>query len=146
VLADSGTRFVDQNAFCMQKMSPLIPLFAAIDDMDPSFDYKQFDFITDRNNLRKLLYWASGSSDEKDFRIDIDVAGSTCLFTRLEAQNTDTVEGFMGYGHEYKQAATRVTRGCERAIGHYRMISIVRLLYSHSGHSQHMVFDRTLVN
>ncbi|KAG1745762.1 hypothetical protein EDB19DRAFT_1927161 [Suillus lakei] len=124
VPADSGTRFVDQNAFYMRKLSPLIPLFAAIDDMDPSFDYNQFDFITDRNNLRKLLRWASGSSDEKDFRIDVDMAGSTCLFTRLEAQNTDTVQGFMGYGHEYEKAATRVTRGCERATGHHRMISI----------------------
>jgi hypothetical protein len=124
VPADSGTRFVDQNAFYMRKMSPLIPLFAAIDDMNPSFDYKQFDFITDRNNLRKLLRWASGSSDEKDFRIDIDVAGSTCLFTRLEAQNTEIIQGFMGYGHEYEKAATRVTRGCERATGHHRIISI----------------------
>ncbi|KAG2112945.1 hypothetical protein BD769DRAFT_1673915 [Suillus cothurnatus] len=105
VPADSGTRFLSMI---------WIPVSTT----------KQFDFITDRNNLRKLLYWASGSSDEKDFRIDIDVAGSTCLFTRLEAQNTDTVEGFMGYGHEYKQAATRVTRGCERATGHHRMISI----------------------
>ncbi|KAG2740740.1 hypothetical protein P692DRAFT_20880729, partial [Suillus brevipes Sb2] len=40
VPADSGTRFVDQNAFYMRKMSPLVPIFAAIDDMDPSFDYK----------------------------------------------------------------------------------------------------------
>lgn len=124
VPADSGTRFVDQNAFYMRKMSPLVPIFAAIDDMDPNFDYKQFDIITDRNNLRKLLRWATGSSDEKDFRIDVDVAGWTCLFTRLEAQNTDTVQGFMGYGHEYEKAATRATRGCERATGHHRMISI----------------------
>lgn len=124
VPADSGTRFVDQNAFYMRQMSPLIPLFAAIDDMDPSFDYKQFDIITDRNNLRKLLRWASGSSDEKDFRIDVDVAGWTCLFTRLEAQNTETVQGFMGYAHEYEKAATRLTRGCEKATGHHRMISI----------------------
>ncbi|KAG2336283.1 hypothetical protein BDR05DRAFT_896909, partial [Suillus weaverae] len=117
VPADSGTRFVDQNAFYMRKMSPLVPIFAAIDvdDMDPSFDYKQFDIITDRNNLCKLLHWVSGSSDEKDFRIDVDVAGWTCLFTRLEAENTDTVKGFMGYGHEYEKAATRATRGCERA-------------------------------
>lgn len=131
----------------MRKMSPLIPLFAAIDDMNPSFNLKQFDFVTDRNNLRKLLRWASGSSDEKDFRIDIDVAGTTCLFTRLEAQNTDTVQGFMGYSHEYEKAATRVTRGCERATGHHRMISIVRHLHFRWGHlSQHIVFDRTLVN
>ncbi|KAG1805868.1 hypothetical protein EV424DRAFT_1578108 [Suillus variegatus] len=104
VPADSGTRFVDQNAFYMRKMSPLIPLFAAIDDMNPSFNLKQFDFVTDRNNLRKLLRWASGSSDEKDFRIDIDA--------------------LWGIGHEYEKAATRVTRGCERATGHHRMISI----------------------
>ncbi|KAG1725886.1 uncharacterized protein EDB91DRAFT_80558 [Suillus paluster] len=124
VPADSGTVFVDQNAFYMRKVSPLIPIFAAIDDMHPSFDYKQFDFITDRNNLRKLLRWASGSSDENDFRIDVDLAGSTCLFTRLESKNAETVQGFRGFGHEYEKAATRVTRGCERATGHHRMISI----------------------
>lgn len=138
---------MDQNAFYMRKMSPLIPIFAAIDDMDPSFDYKQFDIITDRNNLRKLLRWASGSSEEKDFRIDVDVVGWTCLFTRLEAENTDTVKGFMGYGHEYEKAATRATRGCERATGHHRMISIVRFSHSQPGHSsQHIVSGRTLVN
>ncbi|OJA09735.1 hypothetical protein AZE42_06861 [Rhizopogon vesiculosus] len=109
VPADTGTVFVDQNAFYMRQMSPLVPIFAAINDMHPSFDYKQFDFITDRNNLRKLLRWATGVSDERDFRIDIDVAGSTC---------------FRGYGHEYEKAATRTTRGCEKATGHHRMISI----------------------
>ncbi|KAG2742499.1 hypothetical protein P692DRAFT_20956079 [Suillus brevipes Sb2] len=126
VPADSGIHIVDQNAFYMRKMSPLVPIFAAIDvdDMDPSFGYKQFDIITDCNNLRKLLRWVSGSSDEKDFRIDVDVAGWTCLFKHLEAENTDTVKGFMGYGHEYEKAATRATRGCERATGHHQMISI----------------------
>jgi len=114
-------------------MSPLVPLFAAIDDMSPSFDYKQFDFITDRNNLRKLLRWATGVSDEKDFRIDVDVAGSTCLFTRVEGQCTETAQGFRGYGHEYEKAATRPARGCEKATGHHRMISIVRTLTSSEG-------------
>ena len=117
----------------MRQMSPLVPLFAAIDDMNPSFDYKQFDFITDRNNLRKLLRWATGASDEKDFRIDVDVAGSTCLFTRVEEQCTETIQGFRGYGHEYEKAATRPARGCEKATGHHRMISIVRTLTSSEG-------------
>jgi len=130
----------------MRQMSPLVPLFAAIDDMHPSFDYNQFDFITDRNNLRKLFRWATGSSDENDFRIDVDVAGSTCLFTRLEKQNTETVQGFWGYAREYEKAATKVTRGCEKATGHHRMISIVRLLHSPTSHSsQYILFDRTLM-
>jgi hypothetical protein len=104
-------------------MSPLIPLFAAIDDMHRSFNYKQFDFITDRNNLHKLLCWAVGASN--DFRIDVDVRGSTCLFTRSEERNTTTIRHSVGHGHEYEKAATRATRGCEKATGHYRMISIV---------------------
>jgi hypothetical protein len=37
------------------------------------------------------------------------------------------VQGFRGYGHEYEKAATRTTRGCEKATGHHRMISIVRI-------------------
>jgi hypothetical protein len=108
-------------------MSPFVPLFAAIDDMNPDFDYKQFDFITDRNGLRKLLRWATGVSDENDFRIDVDAAGSTCLLTRVEGRSTETIQGFRGYGHEYEKAATRTTRGCEKATGHHRMISIVRI-------------------
>jgi hypothetical protein len=108
------------------KASPLSPLFAAIDDLG-GYDYKSLDLVTDRNNLRKLLRWATGTASE-GFRIDIDVAGQTCLFTRREEKDTEVIQGFRGFGHEYEKAATRSPSGYEKATGHHRIISMVRPL------------------
>jgi len=107
----------------MGKASPLTPIFAAIDDLG-GFDFTGLDLISDRNNLRKLFRWATGAADEKDFRIDIELAGQTCLFTRTEENDSETVTGFRGFGHEYEKAATRFPPGCERTTGHHRIISI----------------------
>jgi hypothetical protein len=35
------------------------------------------------------------------------------------------VSGFKGFGSEYEKAATRHPKGCEKATGHHRIISIV---------------------
>ena len=127
VPADSGVFFIDQNAHRMgPTASPLTPIFAAIDDFHGNeYDFSGIDIVSDRNNLRKLFRWATGVADEKDFRIDIDLAGQTCLFTRREEKNAETVLGFKGFGHEYEKAATRLAPGCERTTGHHRIISIV---------------------
>ncbi|EIN10493.1 hypothetical protein PUNSTDRAFT_132583 [Punctularia strigosozonata HHB-11173 SS5] len=105
-------------------MSPLTPLFIAIDTFrgTDDFEYKSFDLVTDRNNLRKLLRWTQGSA--KDFRIDIDLAGDTCLFTRTEAMDHEWIDYFCGYGHQYKMAATKLPRRWEAAASHYRIISM----------------------
>ncbi|KAG1724963.1 hypothetical protein EDB19DRAFT_1915270 [Suillus lakei] len=97
-----------------------------ITNMKPIASYSWIEAATPTIAVPESGSPAPIASDEKDFRIDVDMAGSTCLFTRLEAQShrTRTVQGFMGYGHEYEKAATRVTRGCERATGHHRMISV----------------------
>jgi hypothetical protein len=104
--------------------SPLMPIFAAIDDLhEGRYEYEKLDIVSDRNNLRKLLRWATGNGDA--FRIDIERAGQTCLFTRREEKDSEVVIGFRGFGHEYEKAATRLAPGCEKATGHYRIISIV---------------------
>jgi hypothetical protein len=94
---DSGLVYVDQNAYRMgSAASPLIPMFAAIDDLG-GYNFKGLDLVTDRNNLRKLLRWATGVATGNDFRIDVDLAGQTCLFTRCEEKDAEVVEGFKGY-------------------------------------------------
>ncbi|KAF9223146.1 hypothetical protein BS17DRAFT_782437 [Gyrodon lividus] len=123
VPADKGVHYIDQNAARMQGHSPLLPLFVAIDNMNIQFRYDDLDLVTDRNNLRKLLRFVTGAKDEKDFRIDIDLAGKTCLLTRREEKNAETIVGFRGFGHEYETAATTATRGCENATGHHRIVS-----------------------
>lgn len=41
--------------------------------------------VTDRINLRRLIGWASGDAEQKDFRIDLDTCGNgTVLMTRWE--------------------------------------------------------------
>lgn len=107
--------------------SPLTPIFVAIDNLD-GYDFKGLDFVSDRNNLRKLFRWATGVAGQDDFRIDIELAGTTCLLTRREAQSSERVSSFKGFGHEYKKAATTHPKGCEKATGHHRIVSIVGFL------------------
>jgi hypothetical protein len=108
----------------MGSTSPLTPIFAAIDNLHKEkYEYPTLDIVSNRNNLRKLLRWATGDRD--GFRIDIDLVGQTCLFTRHEEKDSEQVVGFKGFGHEYEKAATRFAPGCEQATGHHRIISIV---------------------
>jgi len=124
VSQDSGLVFIDQNAYRMgDQKSPLTPIFVAIDNLN-GYNFAGLDFVSDRNNLRKLLRWATGAAGQADFRIDVEIAGTTCLFTRREAQNSEMVSGFKGFGHEYEKAATRHPKGCEKATGHHRIISM----------------------
>ena len=66
---------------------PLVPLVRAVNmnaDVQGAgaFNWSSVDIITDRNNLRKLLRWASSSSKQV-FRIDTQLAGEgTVLFNR----------------------------------------------------------------
>lgn len=123
---DRGLTYIDQNSARMgPKTSPLTPIFASIEALGADVDLQDFDVVTDRNNLRKLLRWASGTPEEKDFRIDVELAGKTCLFTRREEKDSEYVTEFRGFGHEYEKAATRWPKGSERATGHHRIISIV---------------------
>ena len=70
---DSGIRMFHEDAYYMGNESTLIPLFRAVDalasdtscdfDVETSVDvvdWAAVDFVTDRNNLRKLLRWIRG--------------------------------------------------------------------------------------
>ena len=136
VPADSGVYYVDRNASHMGHRSPLFPIFAAIDTLQENFPYRDLDLVTDRNNLRKLLRCIDQQHD-KAFRIDVDLAGKTCLLTRREEIMMETINEFRGYGHEYENGATTPHRGSEEEIGHHRIITYV---------SCHVVIGRNMVN
>lgn len=119
--------YVDQNAARMgSKGSPLNPLFAALKAMNKTEEIADHDLITDRNSLRKLFRWASGSADEKDFRIDVERVGETCVFTRREDHDVEYIKEFRGFGQSYKDEATTPAKECETATGHHRIVSMVR--------------------
>ncbi|KAI6001140.1 hypothetical protein EDC04DRAFT_1067456 [Pisolithus marmoratus] len=121
VSPDSGVHYIDRNASCMGNRPPLIPIFAAVDSLHNDFKYRDLDLMTDRNNLRKLLRCIDRQHD-KTFRIDVDLLGKTCLFTRRDETLVETIREFRGFGHEYELAATKPRRGAEGEISHHRII------------------------
>ncbi|KAK1230846.1 hypothetical protein PQX77_006064 [Marasmius sp. AFHP31] len=125
VKEDTSECFVDQNGFRIPA-SPLLPLIASVDfhhaNEARSFDWSSVDIITDRNGLRKLLRWVRGEVD-RDFRIDLQLAGKkTILFTRWE-KHTKEHPMFTGtFGHNFEEASTKPTKGCEGSTGHHRVV------------------------
>jgi hypothetical protein len=115
--------FIDQNSYrASTKFSPLAPIFVAVDTFQKGkFDFSDLDLITDRNNLRKLLRWIDGRQSAEDFRIDIELAENTVLFTRCDPNDAEIITGFRGFGHNYEKDATRLPRGCEKATGYHRI-------------------------
>ncbi|KAM0790113.1 hypothetical protein ACM66B_005439 [Microbotryomycetes sp. NB124-2] len=85
---DAKASVVDANAAHAPE-SPLAPLVAAIKTLEPNYDFKSINVITDRINLRRLLNWASpdNAAEHKDFRIDLDRVGNTLFMTRWEPTN-----------------------------------------------------------
>ncbi|KAG8221509.1 hypothetical protein J3R82DRAFT_1724 [Butyriboletus roseoflavus] len=119
---DVGVQYIHHNASKMGNHSPMLPLFAAIDALHDDFLYKDLDLVTDRNSFRKLLRYIDNVGSEDNFRIDIDLVGKTCLFTRQEESATLSMQN-TGYGNEYLNAATRVPPGCEKMLDHHRIIT-----------------------
>lgn len=125
VLRDNGQIFVDQNRFRVPKY-PLLPLFAAIDHLEPEFSFSSIDIVSDRNNLRKLTRWIEGSPNA-DFRIDLHLVGrSTVLFARHEANAVEPDPSRLGYGHNFEKETTKPFPGCEESTAHHRVVSYVR--------------------
>ena len=121
---DAGVQYIHHNASKMGDHSPMLPFFAAIDAMHDNFAYKELDLVTDRNGLRKLLRHIDNVRADENFRIDVDLVGKTCLFTRRE-ENTALAGQHTGYGHEYLKAATKVPAECEKMLDHHRIITYV---------------------
>ncbi|KAL5519749.1 hypothetical protein ACEPAG_1409 [Sanghuangporus baumii] len=118
---DSGVSFIDQNTYRVPQY-PLLPLVLAVDHLSPDFDFSSIDIVTDRNNLRKLLRWINGTIS-LDFRIDLQLSGSTVLFTRYESTKVEVESGRLGFGRNFEQYTTKRLAGCESSTGHHRIIT-----------------------
>ncbi|KAL5482355.1 hypothetical protein ACEPAI_8949 [Sanghuangporus weigelae] len=118
---DSGVSFIDQNTHRVPQY-PLLPLVLAVAHLSPDFDFPSIDIVTDRNNLRKLLRWINGTIS-LDFRIDLQLSGSTVLFTRYEPTKVEVESGRLGFGRNFEQYTTKRLAGCESSTGHHRIIT-----------------------
>ncbi|KAJ6555034.1 hypothetical protein DFH09DRAFT_577992 [Mycena vulgaris] len=132
VPADVGLFFVDQNGFRMP-LAVLLPLITAVDLVNEAsgspaaFDWAAgYDFVTDRNGLRKLMRWidAAGGNAEavpRDFRIDMQLAGRTVLLNRWEKRTRENFSGY-SFGFNFEKASTDPAPGCEESTGHHRIV------------------------
>ncbi|KAF4672581.1 hypothetical protein FOL47_000332 [Perkinsus chesapeaki] len=112
---DQGTFFCDENLY-RQKKCPTESLFQAVSICTPSFDWRKVDFVTDRNNLRKLMRaiqpnW--DTYDDQSFQIDLDVIGTTVVLTRVGPAESKV----FGCGHSFERQMTK-----ERPEGSFRRI------------------------
>ncbi|KAG6834218.1 hypothetical protein H0H93_011090, partial [Arthromyces matolae] len=123
VQPDAGEHFRYKNGLCCPD-SPLLPLVTAVNHLnranEEEFDWSSVDFVTDRNNLRKLLHWISGTAD--DFRIDVQLAGKTVLFNRWEKRYKEQMSG-KTFGLNFEKASTSSAPGCRKSLGHHRVIT-----------------------
>ncbi|KAJ7480636.1 hypothetical protein FB451DRAFT_1238102 [Mycena latifolia] len=130
VPADIGLFFVDQNGFRMPS-TVLLPLITAVDKAHEAsgtpaaFDWAAgYDFVTDRNGLRKLMRWINGADADpapKDFRIDMQLAGRTVLLNRWEKRMRENFSGY-SFGFNFEKASTDPAAGCEESSGHHRIV------------------------
>ncbi|KAI9767393.1 MAG: hypothetical protein M1839_004512 [Geoglossum umbratile] len=119
---DEGTFFVDQNtARCPEY--PAEALFRSLAIMRPDFSMRDVDLVTDRNCLRKLLRFASGSTD-RSFRIDISIVCGTMIFRRWEEETRQTILGsqHIGYGHNFESESTTFDPNLRESCGHHRVV------------------------
>jgi len=110
----------------------MLPLFAAADaihDQEAAapVDWPTVDFITDRNDLRRLLRWLNPSPGREvhDFRIDVQLVGTKTLVLRRWESPTREVQATRTYGHAFEAAMTHPAPDCPSS-GHHRAITYVR--------------------
>jgi len=115
--------YIDQNAY-RNPSYPLEPLFRSVYTENPGFDPSTLDLVTDRSNLRKLVWTICGNGIVEDFRIDIRLVGQTLLFTRYEEHTHERIGSneFRGYGHSFERKFTTYGEGMKESTGHHRVI------------------------
>ncbi|CAI6091981.1 unnamed protein product [Clonostachys chloroleuca] len=122
---DSGFVYIAQNA-ARHPDGPLEPLFRALFHTNPSFDISSVDVITDRNNIRKLLYFVNPKLNKfgpQPFTIRAEVVGKTIIFSRDETATYEIIKPgqFRGFGHNFEKLYT--SSEIARSTGHHRIIS-----------------------
>lgn len=134
VSRDLGTQYVDQHSHRIPS-HPLLPLFRAVDFVTETItgepvDWASVDLVTDRNSLRKLLFWIDDEHGAvKDFRIDMEFVGKrTILFNRWEKRTTEEALdiGWRSYGFNFQFENTTAAPGCEGGTAHHRITKYVR--------------------
>ncbi|TFY81639.1 hypothetical protein EWM64_g2375 [Hericium alpestre] len=87
-------------------LSALLPLMKAVDIVGKEIDWPVVDFVTDRNNLRKLMRWLQNGSKERDFRIDTQLAGEHNVLFNIFENRTRGNTDWRSYGESFEHETT----------------------------------------
>jgi hypothetical protein len=104
-------------------MYPAEALFRSLAIMQPQLSMRNFDLVTDRNCLRKILRFVLGDV-EQPFRIDILAQGDVVFLCRWEAELKQIILGHQntGYGHSFEKATTSFDKTLRDSSGHHRVV------------------------
>lgn len=94
-------QMVDENRH-YQPDYPLETLFRAVQLCSPEFRFDLTHFVTDRNNLRKLLNFVESKAEEA-FRIDFQRVGNMVVFLRKEEKTSMRCDD---YGKDFERKYT----------------------------------------
>jgi len=129
---DSGKTFIDK-ALSLLPEAPLLPLFEAIKQGDLNHDFSQYDIITGRGELKKLLAWVM-NNQQKAFRIDIECNGNGGVVFRRWENVTLAGESSNIYGKpaahyrvKFEARTCAPVKGNEEAFSHERVINYVSI-------------------
>lgn len=109
-------------------IAPLAPLILCVQEMTPDFDWSSVDFITDSDNLQKLLRVLGHTSRDKEaWRIDLEVMyrmDNTLVFHKWGVRDTRSAHG-NGRGFNFGRHTTLSVEGCEGSTSHHQVICYV---------------------
>lgn len=105
----------------------MLPMILAVKHVDPEHALSDYDIVTDRNGLKKLLRWINQTDQYRDFRIDIEIVGiDTLLFSRWDIRTYE--QGGAGFGHEFKKLTVKEAGWKESLqLDHRRIVAYVCL-------------------
>ena len=92
---------VDENAF-QYPVYPIEPMFRAVHECTPDFDFKSVDLITDRNILRTLFSYADAKFADS-WKIDFKRVGNSVILYRSDEKDTVFYED---YSQDFEQKVT----------------------------------------
>ncbi|KAI9807570.1 MAG: hypothetical protein M1825_005510 [Sarcosagium campestre] len=115
---DSGRVFVDQNA-ARCAASPMEPMFRALYEAHPRYDFDDHDAVLCRNCMGKLFDYVSSNS--KDFEMDVEIVDKVAIFVRKEKKSTETIVGFRGFGHTFPEEYTGWEADVKGSSAHHRI-------------------------
>ncbi|KAI1332929.1 hypothetical protein F5Y16DRAFT_357016 [Xylariaceae sp. FL0255] len=104
-------------------MYPFEPVFRAAEVMNPMLDCDDLDIVINRNSLRKLFNFLSGSLTDS-FCVGLAMVHNTLFVERCERSARELIRGSRqsGWGHSFEKTSTRVVKEGDRSTQHHRIL------------------------